>query len=353
MKKILSLDGGGIRGIIPALVLQSIEEELQCRIADIFDLIVGTSTGGILALGLSKDGGNGGKQGCYSAAELAEIYNKYGKVIFNRDIREKTTVLDGMARLTRSFLPSKKTIGSNEQLAKNVEQVEKVLSHIEGLTDEKYSDVGLVSVLNEFFGAAMLQNVRNDIKVMVTCYDIQARSPVFLKNWYPKYRSLRMADAARATAAAPTYFEPIELDIGDTTHVLVDGGIFVNTPTVSAYAEAKSVYPDETDFFLLSLGTGSFTRPFLYNQAQQWGKLEWVSPLIDCIFDGQQDAANYHMRCLLEPKNYHRFTPELDDDTDEMDNIHPKNLERLHKKASEITNSNDFGKFVDRLKQLV
>ncbi|MDE0681705.1 MAG: patatin-like phospholipase family protein [Candidatus Poribacteria bacterium] len=328
MKKILSLDGGGIRGIIPARVLQSIEEELECRIADIFDLIVGTSTGGILALGLSKGGGD---QKSHSAKALVKIYDTYRTVIFDpsvRDARDETTLVDEVIQLLD-------------------------LEQLQAFSNKKYSDVGLNSVLNKYFKEATLQDVQNDIKVMVTCYDIQARSPVFLKNWYPQYRVLRMKDAARATAAAPTFFEPIKLHIGGTPHVLVDGGIFVNTPTVSAYAEAKSIYPDETDFFLLSLGTGSFTRPFSYEDARGWRKYQWVSPLIDCIMDGQQDAANYHMRCLLEPKNYYRFTAELDDDTDEMDNVSDENIGRLRQKAAEITNRNDFGRCVDRLKQLV
>ena len=82
MKYVLSLDGGGIRGLIPALVLADIEKKTGKRIAELFDLITGTSTGGILALGLCKDNGNGVPQ--YSAKNLSKIYQDRGSEIFSR-----------------------------------------------------------------------------------------------------------------------------------------------------------------------------------------------------------------------------------------------------------------------------
>ena len=264
MKKILSLDGGGIRGIIPARVLQAIETELETDTAEIFDLIAGTSTGGILALGLSKAGG-GGRQPQYSAGALAEIYDARGAEIFDPTAKESHTPLGTLTRLTRDILPMIGAMTSdNSRLSDSVRHIEEVLPHIEGLSDEKYSHAGLVNVLDHYLGKARLGDTRPDIKVMVTCYDIQARCSVFLKNWHPTHRSVPMTDAARATAAAPTYFEPVDLQIGTNRCVLVDGRIFVNAPIVSAYAEAKRIFPDEKDFFVLSLGTGTFSRLFRY-----------------------------------------------------------------------------------------
>ncbi|WP_119154052.1 patatin-like phospholipase family protein [Caldimonas tepidiphila] len=94
MKKILSIDGGGIRGLIPALVLAEIESRLNRRAAECFDLIAGTSTGGILALGLAKDDGRGKPQ--YAASELAKIYHEHGPEIFSRSLMRKILTLDGM-----------------------------------------------------------------------------------------------------------------------------------------------------------------------------------------------------------------------------------------------------------------
>lgn len=76
--KVLSIDGGGIRGLIPATVLSAIEERTKARTADLFDLIAGTSTGGILALGLVKPSPRSRRKPQYSAAELAELYEQEG-----------------------------------------------------------------------------------------------------------------------------------------------------------------------------------------------------------------------------------------------------------------------------------
>ena len=91
MKKILSIDGGGIRGIIPAIVLKKIEEETNQATAKTFDLIAGTSTGGLLALGLSKGGGEGKKER-YTAGDLVDICKNCGSDIFGRDRRRDSTV---------------------------------------------------------------------------------------------------------------------------------------------------------------------------------------------------------------------------------------------------------------------
>ena len=84
MKRILSIDGGGIRGLIPALVLAEIESRTGRAVGQCFDLIAGTSTGGILAMGLTRDDGNGKPR--FSAGDLADIYQARGKEIFSRSL---------------------------------------------------------------------------------------------------------------------------------------------------------------------------------------------------------------------------------------------------------------------------
>jgi patatin-like phospholipase/acyl hydrolase len=102
MKRVLSIDGGGIRGLIPALVLAEIESKTGKAIADSFDLIAGTSTGGILALGFSKDNGNGKPQ--YMANDLAGIYQSHGKEIFSRSLWKGVSSVGG---LTDELYPHK------------------------------------------------------------------------------------------------------------------------------------------------------------------------------------------------------------------------------------------------------
>lgn len=291
MKKILSIDGGGIRGIIPALVLSQIEESTGQATAKHFDLIAGTSTGGILALGLSKDDGNGNAK--YSARDLVKIYEERGDEIFSR-----------------SFWKGVSSVG--------------------GLVDELYSSDGIEGVLNEYFGDEPLG--ASLTKTLISSYDIQNRTPLFFKSWRDEFRTILMKDAARATSAAPTYFEPAEVVVDSETKYLVDGGVFINSPSVSAYAEAKLLFPDETDFFLLSLGTGELTRPISYREAKDWGKAGWLLPLLGCMFDGVADAADYQLKSLLGD-NYVRMQVSLNQASDDMDNASKGNIENLKAEA--------------------
>ena len=165
MKKILSIDGGGIRGIIPAMVLAEIEEMTGVPTAENFDLIAGTSTGGILALGLSRPDDEGNAR--FSAEDLVDIYENRGREIFDR-----------------SFWKGVTSVG--------------------GLTDEMYSHAGLEDVLGIYFEETLLGDALTN--TMVTSYDIEAREPIFLRSWRPEYAEVSMRDAARATSAAPTFF---------------------------------------------------------------------------------------------------------------------------------------------------
>ena len=95
---------------------------------------------------------------------------------------------------------------------------------------------------------------------MVTAYDLERRKTIFFKSWRERFEDISCVQACRATAAAPTYFEPAVFELDGAERALIDGGVFINSPSVSAYAEAIKLFPGE-DFQLLSLGTGELTRP--------------------------------------------------------------------------------------------
>ena len=345
MKKILSIDGGGIRGIIPAIVLKEIEKETGQAAAETFDLIAGTSTGGILALGLSKHKG-GGTQDRYKAEDLVNIYKKRGNEIFGSESRRNTSNLGSLILSVEQLIQSTPSI-----LKDLVEPVEQLVNAVKGLDEPIYANDGLIKVLKCYFGEATLKNVHQGTKVMVTCYDIKERRPVFLKSWYPTHSRVKMQEAALATSAAPTYFQPVQLQIGNKKPTLIDGGVFINSPAVSAYAEAKNLFPEE-DIFVLSLGTGTFTKPFEYKEAKDWGKLEWFFPFLDCLFDGMLDAADYQMDTFLGKSNYFRLTGDLSDDNDKMNDVEADNIASLEAVAKGIIESNNFGKCLNRLEQL-
>ena len=312
MKKILSIDGGGIRGIIPAMVLAEIERITEVPTAENFDLIAGTSTGGILALGLSIPKGQENPQ--FSAQKLVDIYTRRGREIF-RNPRW------GVVQLF----------------------------------NEKYSHEGLENVLGNCFRETLLEGTVP--KTMVTTYDLEARRPLFLKSWKTEHAKVKMRDAARATSAAPTFFEPAQVCVGDQTRTLVDGGIFINTPSVSAYAEARKLFPDEKDFFVLSIGTGQQTREIKHYEAKDWGLGGWARPLLYCMFDGVSDAADYQMDKFLGVENYIRLQVCLgcpkdkkeDVANDDMDDASRDNIDALKRLANKLIASQEFRTVCDRL----
>ncbi|MGH8059986.1 MAG: patatin-like phospholipase family protein [Candidatus Entotheonellia bacterium] len=294
MRKILSIDGGGIRGIIPAMLLAEIETITGKRIAHLFDLIAGTSTGGILTLGLCKP--NAASLPEYAAAQLVELYEKRGREIF-----------------ARSFWRGVSTVG--------------------GLTDEKYPHAPLEGILSEYFGETPLAAAITN--ALISSYDLESRQPFFFKSWRDEAKAVAMKWAARATSAAPTYFEPLQLQIGDKLLTLVDGGVYLNNPAVSAYAEARRLYPEEGDLRVVSLGTGQLTRPIHYDEAKGWGLTEWAIPLLSVVFDGVSAAADYQLGQILGAR-FFRFQTELDIASDDMDNASRANIEALKLEARQI-----------------
>jgi patatin-like phospholipase/acyl hydrolase len=315
MIDVLSIDGGGIRGLIPALVLRHIEEQTGRPTADLFDLIAGTSTGGILALGLTipEEGAAVESEEAsprYSAEALASLYRERGGDIFDRSRWQRVTSVFGLA-------------------------------------DEKYDHAGLVSVLEEYFGDEPIGQAVTD--VMVSAYDIQAREPFFFMNWRAPDDTVPMRRVARATTAAPTYFEPARVSVGSRQRVLVDGGVFANNPAVSAYAEARRQYPDE-DIRVVSIGTGTSTEPIPYDEGQEWGKLGWAVETIDIVFDGVSDAADYQLRHILGDR-FERFQGPLEAAADAMDDASPENVEALARDAERLmeVRREELAAVVDRL----
>lgn len=183
MINVLSIDGGGIRGLIPALVLRHLEDESGESVAELFDLIAGTSTGGLLTLALTipdeegEDASDRGGGPRYSAKEIVELFRHRGSDIFT------------------------------------LTHLQKVRSKLENPFDEKYSHEGLEEVLTDYLGDRPVGDAVTD--TMVSSYDIQSREPYFFMSWRAPDKHVPMRRAARATSAAPTYFEPAQVSVGE------------------------------------------------------------------------------------------------------------------------------------------
>lgn len=248
---VLSIDGGGIRGIIPARVLVALQGEIKRPLGQVFDLIVGTSTGGLLALAIAApDGADGAASPSPSA--LLDLYTSKGPMIFGAsgvDFRSNplmafVTVIGGP---TAGAAPWVKRLRSNLGIDKPSDR-----------GNARYSAAALEESLHTLFGDAKLSDLRTE--VVITSYDMATRQPVLFRASDAKAdpgADAYLRDVGRATSAAPTFFPPYEMPWRGKRHVLIDGGVVANNPSIIAVFEAfRAATPDES-ILVLSLGTGS------------------------------------------------------------------------------------------------
>lgn len=274
-RTILSVDGGGIRGAAAATFLAKLEASLGRSLYDTFDLFAGTSTGGIIAcaLGVLRMDGK----------TLANLYNyENGNRIMNQSWWDR---------------------------AAGLKQGE-----------PKYDGVGKREVLARYFGDTMLTDAKKP--VLVVTYDVEARTSAVLKSTADE--RISALDATDASSAAPLYFPTVQ--VGDRW--LIDGGVVANNPAMCAFAEAKKLWPAD-EIRLLSVGTGSRTRPISGKASQGYGFLGWIThDLLGVVMD--ESVVEYQTKQLLGD-NYVRVTSPLLDVNDDMDDCSRGNLAALER----------------------
>jgi patatin-like phospholipase/acyl hydrolase len=288
MKKvrILSLDGGGMRGIIPATVLEYVENKIieitknkNARLADYFDLVAGTSTGGILSafyLTPNKTLYKEDPVSKYKASEALDFYSKDGPNIFNES---KKFGWFGLRQLFNAAQYSPK-------------ELEKIL-----LREFKYL------------------NLKELLKpCIITTYNMQSKKAFFFssRELMEKDREFYVKDVLRSTSAAPTYFPPafIENLATQKEMINIDGGVFANNPAMCAYSEARSTgfgdiaFPGAKDMMILSIGTGGgqFDLPNV-EKSSNWGILPWATSIPNIMMDGSIDTVDYQMRNIFDSLN--------------------------------------------------
>ena len=286
--RVLSIDGGGIRGIIPALVLAELERRAGRRTFELFDLIAGTSTGGILACALCAPDP-------LPATELVGLYQDRGPEIFDRSLFQR-------------------------------------IRSAEGLLDEKYDAGALDRALHHYLSDKRLSESRPDL--IVPAYDTAGPGPHFFKSRKARESAaddFPLSIVARATSAAPTYFEP--LHSGQQSYV--DGGVFAVNPAMCAFAEVLRWSPG-AEVVVLSLGTGQRTHQRQWDEVKDWGLLEWARPILDVVFDGISDAVDYQLRQVLPEDRYWRLQIELEGARDPLDDASQENLRALRERAEAL-----------------
>ena len=315
--RILSIDGGGIRGMLPAMIIAELEKRLRqatgkadSYISDYFDLIAGTSTGGILACYYLYN--NNGSR--LDAAKAVDMYEKHGATIFKK-------------RLLRFFIR---------------------------FFDALYPSKGIDTILKETLGETKLSESPCNSAVMA--YDISERKAVIFTRDSAKKepaRDYRLRDIARATSAAPTYFRVAKAEaMNGVPSYLIDGGIYANDPTICAIIEAKKTsygekgeYPQIKEMFVVSISTGKVVKPYKYESAKGWGVIRWAIPVIDMLQSSSAEVVSYQVDKLFDSEGcnerYIRIVPELYNVTHKMDDTSSKNIANMKSAAEKYIAAHD------------
>jgi predicted acylesterase/phospholipase RssA len=309
--RILSVDGGGIRGIIPAMVLR---ELLPGRRAlDAFHIIAGTSTGGIIACALAKPNP-------LSPQNIIDLYKQHGWDIFNKD----------------------------------------TMNRFHTLHDPRYDPTALEGYLNSELGSAYLSEIK-DVELLVPSYAIRLPkedqpgntcAPMFFRSWQARGLQLdggtkheydfKLASIARATSAAPTYFPPASIvNKAGQVFTMIDGGVFANNPTMCAIVEAYRLY-GSTDFLVVSIGTGSEPLRIDASGAVHWGDLQWAAPIISIFEAGNSQTVSVETDEFLRDTHWRLDvslatpTPQKEIVNPDMDDASLGNITALVHKADEL-----------------
>lgn len=291
--RVLSLDGGGIRGAFSAACLARFESSVNRPISDYFDLITGTSTGGIIALALGLG---------VPAETIRNMYEENGVRIFTRQ------QLQGPTQKIRLLL----------WIAKRRYSLPKALD-ADSLIHARYCSDVLKEILISLFHDQTLEMVVKT-RLVIPAIDLIKGSTVTFKTPHqPNFvrdRHLRLVDVALATAAAPTFFPAAAFN----NTLYCDGGLWANNPSVVGYAEAMKILQvcskpqaplfDIADLRLLSIGTG-VPRYFFKPRTGKDGLCDWGPQLFEVSSGAQSQGAHFTAQYLVGSDQYRRIDFEM------------------------------------------
>ncbi|CAK8539753.1 unnamed protein product [Lathyrus sativus] len=292
---VLSIDGGGVRGIIPGVILAYLESQLQeidgadARLADYFDVIAGTSTGGLITAMLTAPNPN--NRPLFAAKEIVPFYLKHLPHIFPQE--------------SGIFGP--------------------IVNMAKALTGPKYNGKYLQKTIRQMIGSTLLsQTVTN---IVIPSFDVEKLQPTIFSSYQIDAEpalDVKLSDICIATSAAPTYLPAHYFEMKDEQgkviqkYNLIDGGVCANNPTMVAIREVikdmmqpqgrtgNNVGIVNDRFLVISIGTGSSKSERKYNakMVAKWGALTWLfnsgaTPVLDCFNEASTDMVDYHNSVLF------------------------------------------------------
>ncbi|XP_027939441.1 patatin-like protein 2 isoform X1 [Vigna unguiculata] len=309
---VLSIDGGGIRGIIPGILLAFLESELQkldgadARLADYFDVIAGTSTGGLVTAMLTAPNEN--NRPLYAAKDIKDFYLEHTPKIFPQS--SSWNLIATAMKKGRSLMGPQ--------------------------YDGKY----LHKLVREKLGNTKLEHTLTN--VVIPAFDIKNLQPAIFSSFQVKkrpYLNAALSDICISTSAAPTYLPAHCFETKTSTASfkfdLVDGGVAANNPALVAMAEVSNEIRNEGScaslkvkplqykkFLVISLGTGSQQHEMRYSadKASTWGLVGWLSssggtPLIDVFSHASSDMVDFHISSVFQARHAEQNYLRIQDDT--------------------------------------
>jgi patatin-like phospholipase/acyl hydrolase len=289
--RILAIDGGGLRGIVPVRILQALEKRTNKKVYQLFDMMAGTSTGGLIAACLTLRNPASPEVPLYSLDHIAELYENRGKDIF--------PIQSGISKFfhqaTNLFRPA-------------------------------YSASGIESVLKEYVSNQCIKD--SLLPIIISTYDLNSNRPVFFKSSEAagnEFANARIYDICRATSAAPTFLPAYSFQYKGKLLTGIDGGVYVNNPSMAALAEISRYGSSEfyqqrfalpiafENVKILSLGTGSYTGTITETEAVRWGELQWISRITDIMMKGVNQSTDYETSEMIAPDKYLRASINIAD----------------------------------------
>ncbi|MGE0332950.1 MAG: patatin-like phospholipase family protein [Ramlibacter sp.] len=302
MTRILSIDGGGFRGVIPAHILQALQREAGgTAFTSLFDVFAGTSTGAILCAGLTAPRERGSRAPRHDIARILDIYRQEGPVIFRKkSLHELNADLADLASVNLLELV---TPGAG------VNDLRKLLNLVNRLRQPLHDlDVLMDRLEVHFSGLRMGDALR---RLMLATYDLNSRQLRVIDSSLDPNRS--MPRMVGASAAAPGFFAPAA--IGNDM-LLTDGGMGLSNPALYAVARLVGEGVALQDITVVSLGTGAAapaTGTRDWNKWERMGPLHWLlsQEYLTTLWDGSGELVDYTLSALLGPR-YHRLQVDMD-----------------------------------------
>jgi len=246
MKRLLNIDGGGVRIYFSLLILKYIEEKTNKKIIDMFDYFAGVSASSIILAGLLTK---------YSVDDMITTFKDIAKKIFYKSYYY-------------SFISGF------------------------GIFNSKYPDYYINEEFKRLFEDIKLSDVKKPLSILT--YDLETNKPVSFHSYKCDYK---LWELVRSSSAAPTYFPPYVLD----KYTLIDGGVVTNNLSEYIFINALDHYGADEEYYQLSLGTGTYTRKF---ETLPGGLWSWSSSIMDVLFSA---TSNYEMSTLNKISHFEKL----------------------------------------------